>query len=252
MSEAKKDYDAINRELYEKFKAGDAKALEDLLVLNKRMAYKIAQKYYSFLNERPSYDIEDLNQLALMGLWEAITSAWDPEKGGLYTVAKWRISNKMQEVIKSNRSSSLNAPMPGGEDQDTEKQDFLPDLDAIDPQLQAYASERCNEYFLFMADYANPEELQRLKLYCLGYIEKPSRKSIESALFLGPQPPVIRAFREKWLGDQISYYPSPMARLGKIRIVSSFSDPTADKALKRIELVERLENKLQYRLGVKP
>lgn len=249
MSEAKKtDHAAENRELYEQFREGNASALERLIELNKRIAFDIAKKYYFVLEERPAYDFEDIQQIAMIGLWEAITSVWDPDKGGLYTPAKWVISRKMRRILKSNRSSSLNAPMPGGEDQDTEKQDFLPDLDAIDPQLQAYASTRCQEYFDFMADHADPEELNQLKLYCLGYIERPARKSIESALFLGPQPPIIRAFREKWLGDQISYFPSPMARLGKIRIVSSFSDPTAEKALKRIELVERLESRLTRRL----
>lgn len=252
MSEAKKtDHAAENRELYEQFREGNASALERLVELNKRIAFDIAKKYYFVLEERPAYDFEDIQQIAMIGLWEAITSVWDPEKGGLYTPAKWVISRKMRRILKSNRSSSLNAPMPGGEDQDTEKQDFLVDMNAKQPDIEAYASERCLEYLNFIQENgAKPVELNRLKAYCYGYGPQPTQEAIKSCLIIRSRSPVVIAFKERWLGAQISYYPSPMASMGEIRIKSSFSDPTADKAIKRLELTERLENKLRNRMGM--
>lgn len=253
MSETTKtDYEALNRQLYERFKNGDAQALERLLDLNKRIAFAIAKKYYFLLEERPAYDLEDIQQIATIGLWEAITSVWDPDKGGLYTPAKWVIARKMREIFKSHKSSSLNAPKRGGEDDDTEKQDFLVDTNAAQPELESYASERCREYLDFIQEHgAKPGELILLKAYCYGYGPQPTQEAIKSCLITRSRSPVVIVFREHWLGAQISYYPSPMAGLGRIRIKSSFSDPTGDKAIKRIELTERLESKLQKRLGMK-
>lgn len=245
----KTDYEALNRQLYERFKNGDAQALERLLDLNKRIAFAIAKKYYFLLEERPAYDLEDIQQIATIGLWEAITSVWDPDKGGLYTPAKWVIARKMREIFKSHKSSSLNAPVPGGEDGDAEKQDRLIDENAAQPDIEAYASERCREYLNFIQENgAKPVELNRLKAYCYGYGPQPTHDLIKSCLIMRSRSPVVIVFRERWLGAQISYYPSPMAGLGKIRITSSFSDPTADKAIKRLELTERLENKLRNRM----
>lgn len=251
MSEIKKDYEALNRELYERFKNGDAKALENLLELNARIAFDIAKKYYYFTEERPAYDIEDIRQMAMIGLWEAITSVWDPDKGGLYTPAKWVISRKMREIFKSHKSSSLNAPKRGGEDDDTEKQDFLVDPNAAQPELESYASERCREYLDFIQDNgAKPGEFVLLKAYCYGYGPQPTHEAIKSCLITRSRSPVVKQFCERWLGPQISYYPS--IRYEKTPIRSSFiSDPTFEKAAKRIELVERLESKLQKRLGMK-
>ncbi|WP_170829515.1 sigma factor [Acidaminobacter hydrogenoformans] len=254
-AEIKIDYDARNRELYQRFKDGDAKALEEMLEFNRPLAMKWANKYFraAKLEYRPSLDREDLESMAMIGAWRAITEKWDPDRGPLSTVIIWTIKTEFREVFRVGMSVSLNTPAGKNEDGQADQQSMLPDLDAVDPELQTYASERCQEYFSFMADHADPVELKRLKAYCLGYIEQPSRKSIESALITGPQPPLVKAFRERWLGSQLSYYPSPMASMGNVRpTLRGHADPTGDKAMMRIELLERLENKLQNRLGVKP
>jgi hypothetical protein len=243
------DFDAENRKLYERFQNGSVSALEAMIKLNKPLAMKMANKYYHAANleYRPSIDREDLEQMATVGVWQAIMS-WEPERGVLSQVIVWKIKTEMREVFRVGKSVSLNTPVPGGEDRDTEQQDLIPDPGAVDPSDELYTSERCKEYFRFVEDQgAKPKELELLKAYCYGYGPQPALGAIRSCLITGPQTPVVKAFREKWLDNQVSYYPSPLARIGQIRITSSFADPTADNAIKRIELLERL----QYRLNNK-
>jgi hypothetical protein len=230
------DYDKLNRELYERFKIGDELALKDLINLNRGLAISRANIFYkaASLEYRPSIGLEDLEQIALIGVWQGILK-WDPERGNLSKMIVWSISNEMRAVFKTGLSVSLNEPVPGGEDRDTEKQDLIPDLDAIDPALECYSSVRCREYFDFMADHADPIELQKLKRYVYGIDERPKKREIQSCQLFFSRDPAVQAFKEKFLERRIDYYRSSGFA------DATHKDPTAFAAIKRIELINSLE-----------
>lgn len=243
----REDYNEKNLELFEKVKEGNQKAVEEMIVLNRRLAMKIANKYYraATLEYRPSIGKEDIEQLALWGLWESI-GKWNPEKGPFSTTVGWEVSRKIREIFKTGLTVSLHTPAIKNQEDGAEQIDRIPDLDAADPELSGYSSVRCDEYFKFMSEHADPDHIKQLKAYVYNIDAMPLRGEIKSALLLSNRKPIVRGFREKWLEDRINYYPTITYGGGR---TSGHNDPTASAAIKTIEMEEKLEKRLRKKFS---
>ncbi|ACD24853.1 sigma-70 family RNA polymerase sigma factor [Clostridium botulinum] len=119
-----------NEELVELYQEGDKQALNKLIENNKKLVFKIVNKFY--INATNSIDIEDLEQEGYMGLIMAAkkyNSNMDYH-ASFSTYSFYWIYQKINSFIKqknTNDETSLNIPLNEGEEK--EKVDLIEYID---------------------------------------------------------------------------------------------------------------------------
>lgn len=88
--------------LIKEAKDGDSYARTKVFELFKGYMTSIAKPYYQY------GDSDDLNQAAMLGLWEAILQ-FDPSKGKFTTFAHWKIRGEIIKSINENDALSISA-----------------------------------------------------------------------------------------------------------------------------------------------
>ena len=88
--------------LIKEAKDGDSYAQTKVFELFKGYMTSIAKPYYQY------GDSDDLNQAAMLGLWEAILQ-FDPSKGKFTTFAHWKIRGEIIKSINENDALSISA-----------------------------------------------------------------------------------------------------------------------------------------------
>lgn len=127
-----------NEELVKSYQSGDKKALIELIVANKGIIYKIANKYDGINRE---LEIDDLYQNGILGLIKAVEK-YDlnyGKKAKFITYAVHYINRYITNIVNGTGSkevennkfyhqcTSLNKPI--GEDEETELEEFVEDID---------------------------------------------------------------------------------------------------------------------------
>ena len=105
--------------------------LEELLKKNQKLVLWVANNYKRKFGDL--YDIEDLQQLAMIGMWTAATK-WQPDRGMKFTTyAIWHMKNKIirnyAEVKSIQNTLSLDKPLDENSDltlADTIKDESVP------------------------------------------------------------------------------------------------------------------------------
>ncbi|MBY6931871.1 sigma-70 family RNA polymerase sigma factor [Clostridium botulinum] len=119
-----------NEELVLLYQQGDKQALNSLIENNRRIVFKIANKFY--VNNTNSIDIEDLEQEGYIGLIIAAEKYnSDMDHHALFiTYAIYWVYQKINTFIKqrnTNNEISLNTPLK--ENEEIERQDLLESID---------------------------------------------------------------------------------------------------------------------------
>jgi RNA polymerase sporulation-specific sigma factor len=170
----------------------DEEACEYLLYKYRNLVRSKVKSYFLQGAER-----DDLLQIGLIGLWEAITDFKSDRHTSFACFAKVCIQRQMISAIKAatrqkqtplNSSVSLESP-PSGEDEDRELSDILNSEDQVDPQALVLGREGERVLRETLRDELSPFEWEVLSEYQTGksYREMASVlsckiKSIDNAL----------------------------------------------------------------------
>lgn len=157
-----------NEELAYLYRQGDKQALETLIEQNKRIIYKLANRFY--VEGTNAVDQEDLIQEGYLGLIAAANKYdFDNEKKAKFiTYAVFWVNSKISRFINSRSTKeeiSLNKPI--GEDDSSQLMDYIEgedySLENVDERI--YIKELREELEQAMKDNTSLKERETLKLH---------------------------------------------------------------------------------------
>lgn len=157
-----------NEELVYLYQQGHKEALERLAEQNKRIIYKLANRYYT--EGTSSIDKEDLIQEGYLGLIAA-ADKYDPDnekKAQFLTYAIYWINQKMSRFVRTrctNEETSLNTPI--GDEGDSELMDYIEGVDYgfENVEEQLYIKQLREELDQVMNQYNTLKEREIIKLH---------------------------------------------------------------------------------------
>ncbi len=134
-----------NEEIVGRIQQGEAGLMDRLLEQNRGFIYKVAKRYLPAAIRNRGMDLEDLAQVACIGMIEAVP-AWDIERGAFLTVAVYYMTCSIRQELGvlttkqrfENQEPPLLLSMPAGEDEGGDTLlDLVQDTTVKDPQLAA-------------------------------------------------------------------------------------------------------------------
>lgn len=91
-----------NLQLWERYKQGDLRAKEQLILDNQKLVHQCRHDNFPFLRPEAAFDIEDLEMAGFTGLTEAV-DLYDPARGAFSTLAYLRIYKEMSRAIENEK-----------------------------------------------------------------------------------------------------------------------------------------------------
>lgn len=110
----------------------------ELIEQYKRFIFKLATRYQNILKQTGAVSLEDLHQVGFMAICEA-QKTYEPGQGSFMNWLSWHARKAMRETIGINSNtgkappilSSLDAPLPGADNEDTSLIDTIPDSNIL-------------------------------------------------------------------------------------------------------------------------
>ena len=233
----------------------DPRAREKLILHNLRLAYWIASKYVKIGRT----EIDDLFQLAVLGLMEAIEK-FKPNKGANFaTVAVWYMRNSIRDnSISLMDHTSLDEPIPGTEGgKEITLKDALHDETAVLPEEEALNSAFMAEFIEEFEDKLPEMQFDAVLLQAYGH----TLKDIASKHGVSPERvrqqrnralTTIRRssfIKELWdrVEDETKYYRDIDYRRPRVSIGGKPASPVETTVLQRERVLERLLNEVKLK-----